>query len=95
MNRHPVLRFAHFYAPNKVQRRLFIRFYETCAHFDAIYQQPPLLAALTKENIRHLLPPLHLIVLMFTLKHNMRRGNLRLRARKLISSEWKSTVTIR
>ena len=52
-------------------------------------------AALTKENIRHLLPPLHLIALMFTLKHNMRRGNLRLRARKLISSEWKSTVTIR
>ena len=44
------------------------------------------------------LPPFHLIELMlskFTLKHNMKRGNLRLTARKLISSEWKSTVTIR
>ena len=45
---------------------------------------------LQKENIRFL----HFTELKFTLKHNM-RGNLRLRARKLISSEWKSTVTIR
>ena len=53
-------------------------------------------AAVTKG--KYSLPPFHLIELMlskFTLKHNMKRGNLRLTARKLISSEWKSTVTIR
>ena len=53
-------------------------------------------AAVTKG--KYSLPPFHLIELMlskFTLKHNMSRGNLRLTARKLISSEWKSTVTIR